>query len=69
MSLFTIEEMLLKRQSVCLIHSEAKQCQNIRVWNRKKLIESLARRWVAPALKPPNSQKAFLTEKVREGSG
>ena len=39
--------------------SEAKQYQTVRVWNRERFIEGHARRWLAHALKTPNSLKTF----------
>ena len=47
-----------KCESVCPMHSEAKQHQNVSVWSRDKFIEGPARRWVAHALKTANFWKA-----------
>ena len=60
---------LPKHKSMCLMHIEAKQYQNIRVWSRERFIEGQARRQVAPALKPPNSQKFSAKPCFRKGEG
>ena len=54
---------------MCPLHTEAKQYQNIRVWSRERFIEGHARRQVAPALKPPNSQKLSAKPYFRKGEG
>ena len=41
------------------MHSEAKQYQNTRVWNRERFTEGHVRICVAHALKTLNSPKAF----------
>ena len=60
---------LLKHKSMCPMHTEAKQYQNIKVWSRKRFIEGHARRQVAPALKPLNSQKLSAKPYFRKGEG
>ena len=39
--------------------SEVKQYQTVRMWNRERFIEGHAKRWLAHALKTPNSLKIF----------
>ena len=51
--------MLLKGKFECPTHREAKQYQNIRVWNKERFTKGHARRWVVHTLKTPNSLKAF----------
>ena len=52
--------LLLKGKFECPTHREAKQYQNMRVWNRERFTEGHARRWVVHTLKIPNSLKTFI---------
>ena len=59
-------DLVTQHKPVCQTHSEAKQYQNIGVWNRERFIAGPCKETVAHALKSPNSPKAFSKSHLQE---
>ena len=68
--LSAVAEFITKSKFVCLMPREAKQCQNVRVWSRERVIAGPRKDkgWLlAPSPKPSKaSQESIFKGKVRE---